>query len=126
MNTSNTNATPADSPTQDERTWAMLAHLAAFAGLPLPLIGNILGPWLVWLGKRHQSPFVAQQARESLNFNISVTLACLVCGLLVFVFIGILLAVALFVYWIAMTILAGIKAGEGVPYRYPFALRFVK
>ncbi len=53
-------------------------------------------------------------------------LAGVVCGVLVFVFIGILLGVALFFYWLAMTIVAGIKASEGIRYRYPFTLRLIK
>ena len=116
----------AGNPTQEERTWAMLAHLAAFAGLVLPCAGNILGPLVIWLARREQSAFVAEQSREALNFNISVTLAAILCSVLVFVFIGILLGLALFVYWLAMTMLAGIRAGEGCAFRYPFTLRLVK
>jgi uncharacterized Tic20 family protein len=110
--------------TQEERTWGMLAHLAAFAFFICPL-GNVIGPLIVWLVKRDQSQFVADQGREALNFNISVLLAGLVCGLLVLVFIGILMGVALFIFWLAMTIVAGIKAGEGVTYRYPLTLRLI-
>jgi uncharacterized protein len=55
-----------------------------------------------------------------------VLLAGVVCGILVWIFIGILLGVALFFYWLAMTIVAGIKANEGIRYRYPFALRLIK
>ena len=114
-----------DVPTQDERTWGMLAHLTAFSGFLIPL-GNIIAPLVVWLVKRDQSEFVADQGKESLNFNISVLLAACVCAALVFVLIGILLGVALFFYWLAMTIVAGIKASEGVRYRYPFTLRLIK
>jgi uncharacterized Tic20 family protein len=114
-----------DVPTQDERTWGMLAHLTAFSGFLIPL-GNIIAPLVVWLVKRDQSQFVADQGRESLNFNISVLLAGAVCAALVFVLIGILLGVALFFYWLAMTIVAGIKASEGIRYRYPFTLRLIK
>jgi hypothetical protein len=114
-----------DVPTQDERTWGMLAHLTAFSGFLIPL-GNIIAPLVVWLVKRDQSEFIADQGKESLNFNISVLLAGCVCGALVFVLIGILLGVALFFYWLAMTIVAGIKASEGVRYRYPFTLRLIK
>jgi uncharacterized Tic20 family protein len=114
-----------DVPTQDERTWGMLAHLTAFSGFLIPL-GNIIAPLVVWLVKRDQSEFVADQGKESLNFNISVLLAGCICGALVFVLIGILLGVALFFYWLAMTIVAGIKASEGVRYRYPFTLRLIK
>jgi uncharacterized Tic20 family protein len=112
-------------PTQDERTWGMLAHLTAFAGFIVPL-GSVIGPLIVWLVKRDQSAFVADQGKEALNFNISVVGAALICALLVFVFIGILLGVALFIFWLTMTIVAGIKASEGVRYRYPFAVRLVK
>jgi uncharacterized protein len=113
------------SPTQDERTWGMLAHLSTFAGFLLPL-GSVLGPLVVWLVKRDQSPFVAEQGKEALNFNISVLLAAIVCAVLVYVFIGILLGVALGIFWLAVTIIAAIKASEGVHYRYPFTLRLVK
>jgi uncharacterized Tic20 family protein len=112
-------------PTPDERTWGMLAHLTAFAGFILPL-GNVIGPLIVWLVKRDQSAFVADQGKEALNFNISVLGAAIICALLVFVFIGILLGVALFIFWLTMTIVAAIKASEGVRYRYPFAVRLVK
>lgn len=122
-----TDSTPVSTaPRQDERTWGMLAHLAAFAGLVLPMAGNIVGPLIVWLVRREQSAFVAEQGKEAINFNITVTLGALVCSLLVYIFIGILLGVGLFVYWLAMTILAAIRAGEGVPFRYPFALRLLK
>ena len=111
--------------TQDDRTWGMLAHLSAFAFFICPL-GNVIGPLIVWLVKRDQSQFVADQGKEALNFNISVLLAAVACGLLVLVFIGILLGVALFVFWLVMTIVAGIRASEGVLYRYPFTLRLIK
>jgi uncharacterized protein len=112
-------------PTQDERTWGMLAHLTTFSGLLIPL-GSVLGPLIVWLVKREQSEFVADQGKEALNFNISVLLAGVVCGALVLVFIGILLGVALFIFWLAMTIIAAIKASEGIRYRYPITLRLIK
>jgi uncharacterized protein len=113
------------STTADERTWGMLAHLSAFSGFLVPL-GSVIGPLVVWLIKRDQSAFVADQGKEALNFNISVLLAAIVCAVLVLIFIGILLGVALFIFWLTMTIIAGIKASEGVLYRYPVTLRLVK
>jgi uncharacterized protein len=113
-------------PSDNERTWGMLAHLAALGGLVLPLIGNIVLPLLVWHSWRDRSAFVGEQALESLNFNISVSLAALVCWLLVLVFVGVLLGIALSAAWIALTLIAAIKASEGVSYRYPFSLRLVK
>jgi uncharacterized protein len=118
-------------PTENERTWGMLAHLAALGGLVIPggglVIGlNALGPFLVSVAKGDQSAFVAAQAKEALNFNISVALAAIVCLVLWLVFIGILLGVALFITWLVMTLIAAIKASEGVAYRYPISLRLVK
>jgi uncharacterized protein len=114
------------STTADERTWGMLAHLSAFSCFLIPPLGVVVGPLIVWLIKRDQSAFVADQGKEALNFNLSVFLALIACGVLVFVFIGILLGVALFIFWMTMTIIAAIKASEGVRYRYPITLRLVK
>jgi uncharacterized Tic20 family protein len=126
MSESGADPAPGAAPTENERTWGMLAHLAAFGGLVVPLVGNVVGPLLVWHSWRGRSTFVGEQALESLNFNISVSIAAAVCWVAVFIFIGVLLGIALFFAWLALTIIAAIKASEGVSYRYPFALRLVK
>ncbi len=108
----------------DERTWGMLAHLAALAGILVPL-GNILGPFVVWLARRGGSRFAGDQAKEALNFNITVALGALVCYALTWLGVGFLLFVALALYWLAMTIIAAIKASEGTRYHYPLAVRLV-
>jgi len=113
-------------PTENERTWGMLAHLSAFAGLIMPLAGIVLGPLVVWLTRRDDSPFVAAHAKEALNFNISVLLGALVCVVLTLMFVGILLGLALFIAWLVLTLIAAIKASEGETYRYPFSLRLLK
>lgn len=122
----NSTAAPSAAPTENERTWGMLAHLSALAGLVVPLVGIVLGPLVVWLAKRDESVFVAAHAKEALNFNISVLLGAIVCMLLMLVFIGVLLGTALFIAWLVMTLVAAIKASEGHPYQYPFSLRLVK
>ena len=122
-------ASPAASgpaPTESERTWGMLAHLSALAGLVMPLIGIVLGPLAVWLARRDDSEFVAGHAKEALNFNLSVLLGAVVCIILTLLFIGFLLGTALFIVWLVMTLIAAIRASEGHPYRYPFSLRLVK
>jgi uncharacterized protein len=104
----------------------MLAHLSALAGLIMPLLGIVIGPLVVWLARRDESSFVAEHAREALNFNISVLIGAVVCGLLMLVFVGFLLGTALFIAWLVMTLVAAIKASEGEIYHYPFSLRLVK
>jgi uncharacterized protein len=113
-------------PTQEERTWAMFAHLSAFAMFVFPLGGNIIAPLIIWLARRDTSAFVALEAKEALNFNISVAIGWLICSILIFVLIGLPLAAALSLYWVIMAVVAGVKASEGVGYRYPFILRLVK
>jgi uncharacterized protein len=125
---SDTNPSPASSvaPTEKERTWGMLAHLAAFFGLVVPVIGNVAGPWFVWMAKRDESTFVGEQARESLNFNITVSLGAIICGFAALIFIGFLLGSALLIAWLVLTLIAAIRASEGIHYHYPFSLRLVK
>jgi uncharacterized Tic20 family protein len=113
-------------PTQDERTWGMFAHLSAFAVFIFPLGGNIIAPLIIWLTRRDTSTFVATEALEALNFNISVALGGLVCGSLTFLGIGVLLGGLLLLYWLVMVIVAGVKATEGVSFRYPISIRLVK
>jgi uncharacterized protein len=113
-------------PTESERTWGMLAHLSALAGLVLPLFGIIVGPLVVYLVRRDESPWVAAHAKEALNFNISVLIAAVGCVLLMMVLIGFILGAALFIAWLVMTLVATIKASEGETYRYPVSLRFIK
>jgi len=109
---------------RDERTWGMLAHLSALAGLVIPLIGNVLGPLLVSIARSDQS-LCAAHAREALNFNISVTLAALLCTLLMLVSSASCWAARCSFAWLVMTLIAAIKASEGAAYRYPFSLRLV-
>jgi uncharacterized Tic20 family protein len=104
----------------------MIAHLSAFAVFVFPLGGNILAPLVIWLTRRDTSAYVAMEAREALNFNISVALGWIVCGSLVFALVGIPLGAALFLYWLVMAVIAAVKASEGVGSRYPFSLRLVK
>jgi len=120
---------PGDAPSyggasKDERNVAMLAHLSAFAGLVVPL-GNIIAPLVIWLMQREKSAFVADQALESLNFNITVVLAGIVCGILMVIGIGVLLWLALGIVWLAGTILGAVRAAEGLYYRHRFILRLV-
>lgn len=110
---------------QEEKTWGMLAHLSSLAGFIIPL-GNVLGPLVVWLVKKDSMPFVADQGKEALNFNITVAIAALVSFVLMLVVIGFVLLALVAVGWLVLTILATIESNKGVAYRYPFTLRLIK
>lgn len=118
---------PADAAiSKDERMWGMFAHLSAFAGIVLPGVGQILGPLVIWLIKRETMPFVNDQGKEALNFQITMTIGFVIAFALCVVFIGIVLLPMLGLADVIFTIIAGVKANEGVAYRYPFILRLVK
>jgi uncharacterized Tic20 family protein len=117
---------PAPAPGAQARQWAMLCHFAAFGWLLAPMIGNVIGPLIVWQLKRELDPFVDQQGREALNFQITVSIALLVCGLLAWILIGFPLMALVCVTALVLTIIAGIKANEGQAYRYPMCLRLIK
>ena len=110
---------------KQEKMWAMLCHIGALAGLIIPF-GNIIAPLIIWLVKKADSPLVDDQGKESLNFQITVTIACIVAWLLIFVVVGFPLLIALGLFDLIMVIIAGIKANEGAKYRYPVNIRFIK
>ncbi len=108
----------------EERQWAMFAHLAGLAGFVFPF-GNLIGPLIVWQVKKDQMPFVDEQGKEALNFQITVCLALLVSLVLMLVLIGFLLMPIVAVGALVFTVIAAIKANDGEHYRYPFALRLI-
>jgi len=112
-------------PSKDERFWAMIAHLSALSGFIIPF-GNFLGPLIIWLIKREELPFVNQQGKEALNFGISVTIYAAISYILVFIIVGVVALIALFIFWLVVVIIAAIRTNEGKAYRYPLCLRLVK
>lgn len=110
---------------ESNRLWAMSCHLSALLGYCVPL-GNIIGPLVVWLAKRDQSPFIDQQGKEALNFQITMTIAFCVAAVLIVVVIGIFLLPILALINLILIIIAAISVYKGEPFRYPFCLRFVR
>ena len=124
-------------PTAEERQWAMFAHLSALLGALLTGAfgggwGCFIGPLVIWLIKKDTMPFVNDQGKEALNFNITVAIAFVVLFLLSVMTLGVGLIIAIPLWfiigiaWLVFTIIAAIKANEGVHYRYPFTLRLIK
>ena len=111
---------------KDVRNWAMLCHLSALVGLLGNGIGFFLGPLIVWLIKKEEHPFIDEQGKEAVNFQITMFIAFMIALVLSFVLIGIPLLVALGVLEIVFPIIAAIQASNGTHYRYPLAIRFIK
>ncbi|NWB28307.1 DUF4870 domain-containing protein [Pseudomonas gingeri] len=116
---------PVPTPGSDVRQWAMFCHLSAFLGYWFPF-GSLIGPLILWQMKREQDPFIDAQGKEALNFQITVAVAAMVCFALMFVVIGFLLFGLLAIGAVVLTIIAGIKANQGIAYRYPFTWRPIK
>ncbi len=113
---------PADSggsPTTDEKTMAMLAHL-------LGIVTSFLGALLIWLIKKDQSEFVNDQGKEALNFQITFVLAYAACVALTFVVIGCFLMPVIVICNIIFCIMGALAANKGQRYRYPVAIRLIK
>ena len=107
-----------------EKQWVLLSHLSSFAGFIFPF-GNILSPLLIYFLKKDQSTVVAEHAKESLNFQISITIYYIISSILIFVIIGWILLAILFVLQIILVIKAALEADRGGFYHYPFTFRFL-
>ena len=116
---------PTPSTPSDVRTWCVLCHASALLGLFFHFLGHILGPLIVWLMKRGDSPEIDAYGKESLNFQISMLIYDAVAAILCIVLIGIPILIGLWVLNTVLVIIASIKAGQGQFYRYPFTIRFI-
>ena len=106
-------------PKGSDKIWSMLSHLSALLG-----VGFVL-PLVIYLAMRKESEYVATNAREALNFHISVLIYTLCCIPLVFLLVGIPLLIVLGLGSLVLAILATIQASDGQCYRYPLTLRLV-
>ena len=107
-----------ESISQDEKTMALLAHLG---GIFFGFIPSLV----IWLIKKDESAFVAEQAKEALNFQITVMIGFVISFILIFIVIGIFLIWGLLIANLVLCIVAGVKANSGESYRYPLALRLI-
>jgi uncharacterized protein len=105
-------------PGRDECNLAMLAHL-------LGIFSGFVGALVLWLSRRDQGGFVADQTREALNFQITIALALVAGIMLKVILIGMLLVPVLFVVNFVFCLLAALSASKGRAYRYPLTLRLV-
>lgn len=105
---------------KDERTMGMLCHLLGLVGF--------VGPLIIWLIKKEEMPFVNDQGREALNFQLTLLIGWAVIVVLAFVTCGAgaALAPVLMIVNVIFAIMGALKANDGVPYRYPVNLRLIK
>jgi uncharacterized protein len=110
-------------PSSDQKTMALIAHL-------LGILTWFIGALVIWLINKDQSDkaFVNNQAKEALNFQITIGIAYIIAVILMIVSFGILFFLPTLVWLgsVVFSIIGGIKANNGETYRYPFALRLIK
>ncbi|MFJ3408384.1 DUF4870 domain-containing protein [Promicromonospora sp. NPDC090134] len=104
----------------DERMWTVFAQVGA-------IIFSFVPPLVIWLVFKDRSRFVEQEAKESLNFTITVVIANVALAIITGITFG--LGGILYIVLIAAVvfqILAAVENGKGAPYRYPVNIRFIK
>ena len=116
---------PAASASSEVRNWSVLCHASALAGLFFHVLGFVLGPLIVWLIKRGESPEIDANGKEALNFQISMLIYHAIALALCLVLIGIPILIAVWVADIVFIIIASVKTSQGEVYRYPFTIRFL-
>lgn len=118
----------------EESNWATFCHLSALAGYLLPLtypfscvlLGNLIGPLIIWLLKKGSYASVNQQGKEALNFQISISIYALAASALIVILIGIPLLIGLAAFNFIMIIIAAVKCKNDKAFRYPLNLRLLK
>ena len=118
-------STPTPSASSDLRTWCVLAHATALAGFFVPWAGHIVGPLVVWLAKRTDSPEVDAHGKESINFQLSMLIYNVIAGILCLVLVGFFILLLLHILNVVFVIVASIQASEGKLYRYPLTIRLI-
>lgn len=105
-------------PPGEDTVWAVLAHLSIFAF-------GLVGPLVIYLWKRDESPFTRHHAAEALNFHITLAIAGIVSAILILVVVGLFMLLFLVIAGPVLGILAALAANRGESYRYPLTLRFI-
>jgi uncharacterized Tic20 family protein len=111
---------------KNARMWAMICHLTGLAGIIIPAVGNIVAPLIIWQIKKDEFPFVDEQGKEAVNFQISMTIYGLICIPLFFICVGPFLLAAVGIVDLVFLLIAAVKANNGRSYRYPLTIRFIK
>jgi uncharacterized Tic20 family protein len=108
------------------RTWNILCHASALLGVFFHFPGHLLGPLIVWLAKRDDSPEIDAHGKESLNFQISMLIYNVIAAVFCLVLIGFAFLAVLWVLNAVLVIVASIQASDGKFYRYPMTIRFIQ
>lgn len=107
------------------KQWILLTHLGTLLGYTI-VLGSFLVPLFIWFSKKDEAPEIAEHAKESLNFQISVAIYSILSIPLVFIGVGVVLLLGLVLLNVACVILASVEADKGGFYRYPLTIRLIR
>jgi len=116
---------PINVPVAQDHTLETLCHLLGLAGLTGIPFANVLAPLVLWLLKKDVNPAVDAHGKESVNFQISMSIYTILAGLSLFLLVGIVLLPAVIITNLVLMIIASVRASRGEFYRYPLAIRFI-
>ena len=106
------------SPSNDDKNIATITHIGGTVFSFVPAL-------IVWILKKDENPYIEDQAKEALNFQITMVLAYMLAGVLSWILIGLIFFPIIWVLNIVFCIIAAISTSKGETYRYPFALRLI-
>lgn len=109
----------------DERSYSMWMHIAQFSGFIFPF-GSIVVPLIMWAAKKQESKVVDETGKHILNFQISLMILVVISFALIIFLVGILMLIGIQIFEVIVIIIAAIKARDGLPYRYPLTIEFIK
>ncbi len=101
----------------------MFLHLSLLAGLVVPGAGFIL-PIVLWQVKKETVPGLDAHGKVVANWMLSALIYAVVSGFLCLLLVGIPLLVILGLLSIIFPIIGGIRANEGILWKYPMSIQF--
>ena len=105
-------------PNSDDKYIATVTHLGGTVFSFIPAL-------IVWILKKDDSAYIADQAKEALNFQITVLIAQFIAGILAIILIGFLFMGIIWILNVVFCIIAAIASSKGETYRYPLCLRLI-
>ena len=105
-------------PSNDDKNIATITHIGGTVFSFVPAL-------IVWILKKDENQYIEDQAKEALNFQITMVLAYMLAGVLSWILIGLIFFPVIWVLNIVFCIIAAISTSRGETYRYPFCLRLI-
>ena len=110
---------------KDTRMWSMSLHFSILAMFMIPIAG-IIAPIIIWQIKKDDYPVIDLHGKNAVNWIISYAIYSIISVILAFVLIGFVLLVALLICSVVLPVIAGVKANNGVVWKYPLTYEFLK